>query len=82
VEEPPKRLSWVAAEGLIDTDLRFEPLGPTWARVCFNERIHHTILLQAATMLGLSARRARADLQRFKELVETAPPRARPRPGS
>lgn len=70
VEAPPKRLSWVAAEGPIDTDLRFEPLGPVWTRVHFHERIHDTVLLEAATLLGLSARRARSDLRRFKELVE------------
>lgn len=70
VEAPPRRLSWVAAEGPIDTDLRVEPLGPTWTRVYFHERIHDTVLLEAATLLGLSARRARADLRRFKELVE------------
>jgi uncharacterized membrane protein len=69
-EQPARRLSWVAPEGPLDTDLRFEALGPAWSRIHLRERIHHALLLEASAVLGLATRRARADLRRFKALVE------------
>ena len=70
---PGERIAWVAPEGPIDTDIRFEPLGPERTRVIFRERMHDSALASALAATGLADRRARADLGRFKQLVEREP---------
>ena len=70
-DERGKRIAWVAPEGPIDTDIRFEPLGPDRTRVVFRERMHDSALATALAASGLGDRRARADLARFKEIVES-----------
>ena len=69
-EEPGRRLAWQAPEGPIDTDITFEALGPDATRVTFSEEMHDSLPAQAAAAVGLADRRARADLERYKELVE------------
>ena len=69
-EVPGARIAWVAPEGPIDTDIRFESLGPQRTRVLFRERMHDSALASTLAATGSADRRARADLARFKQLVE------------
>jgi len=71
-DEPGRRLAWVAPEGPIDTDIRFEALSPNRTRVIFRERMHDSFLASALAATGLGDRRARNDLERYKRRVETA----------
>jgi uncharacterized membrane protein len=75
-DDAGRRIAWVAPEGPIDTDIRFEPIADGETRVRFRERIHDSLALQAATALGVASRRARSDLQRYKALVESRYARA------
>jgi uncharacterized membrane protein len=69
-EEPGRRLAWVAPDGPIDTDIRFEPITESTTRVRFTERMHDSTLAQLGAATGIADRRARADLGRYRERVE------------
>ena len=69
-EEPGRRLAWRAPDGPIDTDIRFEELGPDRARVTFTEQMHDSIAVELAAKTPFADRRARQDLERYKEVVE------------
>jgi uncharacterized membrane protein len=72
-EEPGRRIAWEAPDGPIDTDIRFEELAPDRTRVTFRERMHDSLPAQLAAATPLADRRARDDLERYRELVEAKP---------
>lgn len=69
-EEPGRRLAWRAPDGPIDTEILFEPLDGGRTRVTFRETMHDSLGAQALAATGIADRRARADLERYKELAE------------
>ncbi len=70
-DEPGSRIAWVAPAGPVDTAISCEAFGPDRTRVVFRERMHDSLAATALAATGLAERRARADLKRFKELVES-----------
>jgi uncharacterized membrane protein len=69
-EEPGHRLAWQAPDGPIDTEIIFAPADGEGTHVVFREQMHDSLPAQAAAATGYAGRRAQADLERFKELVE------------
>lgn len=69
-EEPGRRLAWQAPDGPIDTEITFEPLPDGGTRVVFREQMHDSLPAQAAAASGYAGRRAQADLERYRALLE------------
>jgi uncharacterized membrane protein len=69
---PDERISWTAVSGKRNAgEVRFEPLGPNRSKV--HVRMEYEpdgVLESVGGALGLPQRRVKADLERFRELIE------------
>jgi hypothetical protein len=72
-QEPDRRICWRATEGhRNDGEVRFEPMGADRTRVILEmEHEPEGALDKVGDWLGLAQRRATADLERFRELIES-----------
>ena len=73
-KEPHKLISWKATDGRKNLGtVTFEPLGPDRTRVGLHLGYDTEGLVEAVgDVLGFVGRRAKSDLQNFKEMVEEA----------
>ena len=71
-QEPNKKIAWHATSGARhDGTVRFEPMGPGATRVKVEMAIEPDSLGErVGTAIGLPARQVKADLERFRELIE------------
>jgi uncharacterized membrane protein len=72
-QEPDRRIAWRSVDGKgISGEVTFEPLGPDRTRV----EVHFSwepddMIESLGSKLGMDDRRVKADLERFKELIES-----------
>jgi CBS domain-containing protein len=71
-QEPNKKIAWRATSGTRnDGVVRFEPVGPTSTRVEVEMAIEpDTFGERVGSAMGLPSRQVKADLERFRELIE------------
>jgi uncharacterized membrane protein len=71
-QEPDQRIAWRATDGKDNGgEVRFSPLGDR--RTSIEVELHYEpegLKEQLGSMVGIDERRVKADLERFKELVE------------
>jgi hypothetical protein len=69
---PDQKIAWAATEGATNAGaVRFEPVGPASTLVHLSlEYEPEGLVEQAGDKLGIVARQAKSDLQKFKELIE------------
>jgi uncharacterized membrane protein/CBS domain-containing protein len=71
-QEPNKKIAWHATSGARnDGTVQFEPVGPTTTRVKVEMAIEpDTFGERVGSAIGLPNRQVKADLERFRELIE------------
>ena len=71
-QEPNKKIAWRATSGARnDGTVRFEPVGPDATRVKVEMAIEpDTLGERVGSAIGIPARQVKADLERFRELLE------------
>ena len=71
-QEPNKKIAWRATSGTRnDGTVRFEPVGPDATRVKVEMAIEpDTLGERVGSAIGIPARQVKADLERFRELLE------------